>query len=274
MIPVIIPAKNEEKNLKETIVSLRETGSYAEEELFIVVVDDGSKDNTAKIAKELECKVVCLPDRGYSALGKPELADTHNAGFKFIDENIDLNSYKYLMVVGADTTFDINYLYLLKNEMERCDNLALCAGVLSGLAGNDDAVRGTGRLIRNSFWTVVGRKLPNIFYSWESYPVVFALAYGYKAGTIFTAKMNTPRPPLEMVDWKRYGIGMKENGSLLVYVLLRALRRLIKAKDFFGFYRLVYGYLASKPSLYDKKLRDFNANRQLRRLLGLGHKKP
>jgi len=274
MIPVIVPAKNEEKNLKTTIVSLRETASYAEEELFIVVIDDGSKDNTAKIAKDLACHLVRLPDRGYSALGKPELADTHNAGFKFIDENIDLNSYKYLMVVGADTTFDIDYLYLLKDEMERRDNLVLCAGVLSGLIANDDAVRGTGRLIRNSFWTVVGRKLPNMFHSWESYPVVFALAYGYKAGTISTAKMDTPRVPMETVDWKRYGIGMRENGSLLIYVLLRALKRLLKAKDFIGFYRLVYGYLSSKPNLYDKKLRDFNANRQLRKLFGLGQKKP
>jgi len=86
--------------------------------------------------------------------------------------------------------------------------------------------------------------------------------------------MDTPRVPMETVDWKRYGIGMRENGSLLIYVLLRALKRLLKAKDFIGFYRLVYGYLSSKPNLYDKKLRDFNANRQLRKLFGLGQKKP
>lgn len=47
-ISVIIPAYNEEKNIKETIERTRKTG----EDYEIIVVDDGSGDNTTKIAKE------------------------------------------------------------------------------------------------------------------------------------------------------------------------------------------------------------------------------
>jgi glycosyltransferase involved in cell wall biosynthesis len=267
MIPVIIPAKNEKDNLEDTVNSLRNTMKYANEEAYIVVVDDGSSDNTSEIAKNLNCHVVNLPDRGYSALGMPELADTHNAGFKYIDEHLDINSYDYLMVVGADTTFEENYIKLLIDAIREDKNLVMCAGVLNGIKTNHDAVRGSGRLIRNSFWTEVGRRLPNTYYSWESYPIIFALANGYKTRTIYSAKMSTPREPMGNVDWKRYGIAMKENGSIFIYVLLRALKRLIQQKDFYGFYRMIQGYLFSKPNQYDKKLQTFNAKRQWKRIL-------
>jgi len=266
MIPVIIPAKNEKDNLKNTVISLNKTAKHANQELFIVVVDDGSKDNTSEIAKELGCHVVNLPDRGYSALGMPELADTHNAGFEYIDKHMPIDSYDYLMVVGADTTFEINYITLLLKAMEEDEKLVMCAGVLNGIKTNYDAVRGSGRMIRNSFWTLEGRKVPNIFYSWESYPLVFANTYGFKTRTIYDANMYTPREPMAIVDWVKYGIAMRENGSIFIYVSLRALKRLVKSRDFYGFYRMIYGYLFSKPILYDKKLRDFNAKRQLRKI--------
>ena len=268
MIPVVIPAKNEKDNLEDTVNSLRATAKFANDELFIVVVDDGSKDNTSEIAKDLGCHVVNLPDRGYSALGMPELADTHNAGFKYIDEHLDINSYDYLMVVGADTTFELNYLSLLISAMKNDEKLVICAGVLNEIKTNYDAVRGSGRLIRNSFWTSEGREVPNKFYSWESYPLVFANAHGFKTRTIYDAIMHTPREPMGIVDWKKYGIAMKENGSIFIYVFLRASKRLFKSRDFYGFYRMIYGYISSKPILYDKKLRDFNSKRQRRKIFG------
>jgi len=272
MIPVVIPAKNEKDNLENTVNSLRKTADYAKEELFIVVVDDGSSDNTAEIAKKLNCHVVSLPDRGYSALGMPELANTHNAGFEYIDKNLPVDSYKYLMVVGADTEFEDDYLSLLIQAMEKDEKLVMCAGVLNGIKTNYDAVRGTGRLIKNSFWTKVGRRSIDKFYAWESYPILFALSHGFKARTIYEAKMTTPREPMGRVDWKNYGVQMKENGSIFIYVFLRALKRLIKHKDFKGFYRMLYGYLFSKPNLYDKNLRAYNKKRQLKRIFGLENK--
>lgn len=272
MIPVVIPAKNEEEFLAKTVNSLRQTAEYAGEELYIVVVNDGSKDKTEQIAKELGCYVVNLPDRGYSALGKPELAQTHNAGYEYIDNHLDVNSYKYLMVVGADTYFAKDYLKLLIEAMERDDKLVMCAGVLNGIYTNYDAVRGSGRLIRNSFWSEVGRRSKDIHYGWESYPLFYARAKGYKTRTIKEAKMQTPREALARVDWWNYGAQMKESGSILPYVVLRGLKRAIKDGDVKGCVRLIWGYLTAKVTPYEKWIRDFNAKKQWRRLLTLGVK--
>jgi len=266
MIPVVIPAKNEENRLENTINSLRATASFANEELFIVVVDDGSKDKTSKIAKDLGCHVVSLLDRGFYALGLPVLADTHNAGFKYIDKKLEKKSYQYLMVVGADTTFELNYISILLKAMKEDDKLVMCAGVLNGIKTNYDAVRGTGRIIRNDFWTLEGREVPNKYYSWESYPLVFANANGFKTRTLYDAIMHTPREPMNVIDWKNYGVAMKENGSIFIYVFLRASKRLFEKKDIYNFYRMIYGYISSKPNLYDKKLRSFNSKRQLKKI--------
>ncbi|BFI73506.1 undecaprenyl-phosphate 4-deoxy-4-formamido-L-arabinose transferase [Nanoarchaeota archaeon] len=54
-VSIIVPAYNEEKNIKETIERLIEL-DYPKEKLEIIVVDDGSKDNTFEIAKEYEDK--------------------------------------------------------------------------------------------------------------------------------------------------------------------------------------------------------------------------
>jgi len=272
MIPVVIPAKNEEKYLAKTIKSLRETAEYAGEKLYIVVVNDGSKDKTLMIAKNLECHIVNLPDRGYSALGKPELADTHNAGYEYIDKNLNVNSYKYLMVVGADTYFAKDYLKLLIDAMEKDEKLVMCAGVENEIYTNYDAVRGSGRLIKNSFWTKVGRRSKNIHYGWESYPLFFARAHGYKTRTINDAKMQTPREALAIVDWWNYGAQMKESGSILPYVVLRGLKRAIKDGDIKGGFRLIQGFLSAKVTPYEKELRVHNSKKQWKKLLTLGLK--
>jgi glycosyltransferase involved in cell wall biosynthesis len=60
---IIIPAYNSEKTIADCIKALKnqdyEKGSYE-----IIVVDDGSTDNTAKIAKELGAKVVIQKNSG------------------------------------------------------------------------------------------------------------------------------------------------------------------------------------------------------------------
>lgn len=56
-VSIIVPAYNEEKTLKGTVYSLLNL-DYPKDKLEIMVVDDGSKDNTLKVAKEFEKKGV------------------------------------------------------------------------------------------------------------------------------------------------------------------------------------------------------------------------
>lgn len=57
IVTALIPAFNEEENLPLTIQGLKKL----EEIKQIIVVDDGSSDNTAKIAKKLGAQVICHP---------------------------------------------------------------------------------------------------------------------------------------------------------------------------------------------------------------------
>lgn len=262
-IPVVIPARNEASRILDTISSIREIGEFVGIEMLLVVVDDGSKDSTAEIAEAAGCIVVKLPDRGYSALGKPELADTHNAGFNYIS-NLGID-FEFVMVIGSDTTFIPNYLELLLLEMDQNPNLVMCAGMINGLRTNPTAVRGSGRIIRYSFWKQLGECLPNTYYGWESYPVVYACAHGYETKTVYSALMFTSRAPLHGVDWFRYGIAMKENGSIFPYVILRALKaaRYISIKQ--G-WRLILGYFSKVKNRYPEVMRAFTKGYQRKRL--------
>ena len=51
-VSIIIPAYNEEKNLARTVQSVVEL-DYPKGKLEILIVNDGSKDNTGKVAREL-----------------------------------------------------------------------------------------------------------------------------------------------------------------------------------------------------------------------------
>ena len=264
IIPIVIPARNEQDRIETTILSIRQMFKYSNVDPYIVVVNDGSHDKTSTIVSNLNCFVVDLEDRGYSALGKPELANTHNAGFKFIEENLKEN-YEFLMVIGSDSTFECNYLSLLLDEMKD-ENLVMCSGIISGFYTNPNAVRGTGRLIRKSFWESIGSRLPNIYYAWESFPIVYARAKGYKTKTVYEAVMYTDRPPMKSVDWYRYGIGMRENGSIFLYVLLRAFRAAynINIKQSI---RLIRGYFSKDiVHIYPSELRLFTRKSQLNRI--------
>lgn len=265
-IPVIIPAKNEELRIEETIVSIRETFDTAKVESKIIVVDDGSNDKTIEIISRLNCNFIELKDRGYSALGKPELADTHNAGFQYIKNFFNYDEYDYIMVVGADTTFEPNYLIKVLKEFKNNKNLVMCAGIIDGLLTNKRHVRGSGRLIKKSFWIKYGEKLPNKVHAWESHPIYWANFKGYDTLTLKNAIMRTSRPPMKNVDWKRYGKAMREYGSLFIYVLFRSLRTSVKINPYQAI-RLIYGYLEKPKYTYETELMIFIKKFQKRKIL-------
>jgi glycosyltransferase involved in cell wall biosynthesis len=94
-ISVVIPAYNEEKNIKKTIERVKRTLNN----LFdyeIIVVDDGSKDNTYQAAKEMN--VVCIKHKknmGKGAAFKTGLYNVHggivvqiDADSQFLPEEI------------------------------------------------------------------------------------------------------------------------------------------------------------------------------------------
>ena len=63
-IAAMIPARNEENHIEKTIINIRKIAELANIEIHIVISNDGSKDKTGEIARNLGCYVVEREDRG------------------------------------------------------------------------------------------------------------------------------------------------------------------------------------------------------------------
>tara|TARA_B100001142_G_scaffold319159_1_gene362282 strand:+ start:314 stop:1009 length:696 start_codon:yes stop_codon:yes gene_type:complete len=102
----IIPAFNEEESLPTVIAEIKDLFP----EHLIVVVDDGSTDKTAKIAKELNCVCLSIPFN----LG---IGGALRLGFRYcLDKGID-RAYQF----DADGQHDPTQISSLLSELEHSD---------------------------------------------------------------------------------------------------------------------------------------------------------
>lgn len=101
---IIIPAFNESSNIGRVIDGIKELNLKAD----ILVVDDGSSDNTADIAKEKGVKVINLPfNLGYGA--------SLQTGYKYALEH----DYDYVVQIDADGQHDPKSIPVLLEEIHK-----------------------------------------------------------------------------------------------------------------------------------------------------------
>jgi len=93
-LSIIIPAYNEEKTIRQVIEEIPKSISSIQE-IEIIVIDDGSEDNTAKIASENGAIV-------FSSSQNRGLAKAISLGFsKSIERDADI-----LIILDADNQYD------------------------------------------------------------------------------------------------------------------------------------------------------------------------
>jgi cellulose synthase/poly-beta-1,6-N-acetylglucosamine synthase-like glycosyltransferase len=106
-VSVVIPAWNEEKTIARTLESVF-AQNYPKNKMEIIVVDDGSNDNTGKIAKSYAGVKVIRREKNYE---KNELkAGALNAGFKAAKNKI-------IVAIDADCRLDKNAIKNAVQEM-------------------------------------------------------------------------------------------------------------------------------------------------------------
>lgn len=98
-ISVVIPAYNEEKSIKECLVSLQNQSLLPDE---IIVVDDGSTDKTVKIVKSLPVKLILAKHGGPG--------NARNLGVSKAIGDI-------IVFVDSDMTFDKNFIRTLTGSI-------------------------------------------------------------------------------------------------------------------------------------------------------------
>tara|TARA_E500000331_G_C17024633_1_gene612406 strand:- start:94 stop:744 length:651 start_codon:yes stop_codon:yes gene_type:complete len=107
---ILIPALNEEKNIKNIILKFKKFGK-------IVVIDDGSKDNTYKLAKEV-ADIVIKNDKnlGYDQSLKK--------GIRFIIKKFP-NSFS-ILTADADNQHKEEYIPIFQKLIKKYDVLVGC----------------------------------------------------------------------------------------------------------------------------------------------------
>jgi len=220
-VGVVIPARNEERYLPKTLEALL---SQTIKPHIIVVVDDGSTDATPKIAEEFGATVIRLSDRGFRSVGLPLVAQVVNVGLKFLErENID-----YVMKLDADHVLSRTYIEEIIRAMVEDKRLVVASGIIVGEASYSVMPRGSGRVIRASWFRRVGFRYP-VWWGYESWLLYKALKMGMRVEVVKSARSwvqrKTAWSPLELYEWGR---GMRALGYHPVYAISRSFYTLVK----------------------------------------------
>jgi glycosyltransferase involved in cell wall biosynthesis len=118
-VTVVVPAHNEEEGITSTIQEILDTMHAADHAFEVVVVDDGSTDATARLAREAGAKVVELPQNlGYGAALKAGIARAEYETIVITDADgtypgnaipeLLAFAHQYDMVVGARVGADVH----------------------------------------------------------------------------------------------------------------------------------------------------------------------
>ena len=143
-ISVVVPAYNEERNIEDCLDSIYKS-DYSKNKIELIVIDDGSTDNTLKILKKHKKVKVFKQNH----LGKVEALNLGTLK----------SSYEFILTIDADTTLDKNGI---KEIIKPFSNKTVGATTGNNTVRNKNTLISTfqnieynfSNLIRNSFSTV------------------------------------------------------------------------------------------------------------------------
>jgi glycosyltransferase involved in cell wall biosynthesis len=233
-------AKNEEKVLRGCLESLKAQRIG----VFLVVVNDGSTDNTSVVAAEYADLVIDLPAHVDNWTGKPELARIFNAGFTALEErNLD-----YLLISGADDVYPPEYLDRIIERMKK-ESIVLASGTVKSESSHSLSPRGGGRVLDTKWFKTVGFRYPEN-YGFEVYLVYKALSQGRKV-SIFTDVTFSINRATKLSKKKLYlwGKGMKALHYWWLYAVGRCVLAGIRHPA--NGLAMLQGYLSDVPKRYD-----------------------
>jgi len=196
----VVVARDEGRIIRMCLESLK--GQAVE--LFVVVVNDGSLDDTGEIASKYADVVVNLRRHEENWTGLPELAGVFNAGFNVLKEK----DMEYVLISGADGVYPSSYVKGIVERMDK-ENLVLASGVPESERSFSLTPRGCGRVVNTEWFRKVGFMYP-LNYAFEGYLVYKALSQGRKIAVFPNLSFKFSRG-VELSKRKLYlwGKGMK-----------------------------------------------------------------
>jgi glycosyltransferase involved in cell wall biosynthesis len=135
-LSVVLPAFNEADNLAQTVqraVSVLERLDLSAE---IIVVDDGSTDDTAAIAAGLPVRLICHPEnQGYGAALRSGFAAARGERVFFTDadQQFDLSELPGLLAAAREADIAVGYRQVRRDPLHRRLNAAAWGGLVRRL---------------------------------------------------------------------------------------------------------------------------------------------
>ena len=208
-IGIVIPAYNEAESIGTTLHSLL---NQTYPPFQIIVVDDGSTDNTAQVVNYIASKypIVQLVQRGEKGEHLPgaKVVQTFNYGLSYLKEDIEV-----ICKFDADLIFPNNYLEVMNQEYSKNLQLGMFGGfcyieknglwVLENLT-NKDHLRGAVKSYRKACFEAIGGL--KIAMGWDTADELLARYHGWTVQTDETLHVKHLRPT---------GAGYKSNARYL-----------------------------------------------------------
>ena len=215
-VAAVAVARNEEEMIEATLRSLLDQSIPVD----VVLVDDGSTDDTPFIGERLGVPVIRLPPHRESYVGRPELALRVNIGVAHAKRFRP----DYVMHTGGDHILPPDYCEALIRQMkEEEERVVVASGSIRGMKRNDTAPLGSGRMIDAAWWEEVHRMAYPVHEGWESWIIYKARMMGYET-RCYREPTSEGRPvtmnPKKARGWGR---GMYALGYHPAHAALRSL---------------------------------------------------
>lgn len=212
--------------------------------LFLVVVNDGSLDDTGDVSSRYADVVVDLPRHEENWTVLPELAGVFNAGFDVVKEE----DVGYVLISGADGVYPPNYVEEIVRRMEK-EDVVLASGVPESESSLSLTPRGCGRVVNAEWFRDVGFRYP-LNYAFEGYLVYKALSQGRKIAVFPNLKFKLSRGT-RFSRRKLYleGKGMKALNYWWLYAFGRAV--LAELRHPLNGFALLKGYMSKVSEQYE-----------------------
>ena len=268
----IVTCRNSENDIEKAIKSL---SNQTIQPSYIIVIDDGSKDNTGKILKELSNKVdnlyiISNPDLGYDI---SRIVKNWNKALALKAEK-KLEETDYHMIGTDDTIYDDDYAEKIIEFMDNETDYAIVSGNIDD--GSYKTPRGAGRFVRNSFFYKEYAQYPEKM-GYESAILIASRKNGYKETILKEAKFEHTRPLGQNHHFYEFGASMRTLGYHPLFAFGRFFLYFGTGKPIgrMGAFYMLYHYISYKPklegydSMYPDDIRKFTRKTQIEKIKSL-----